>query len=147
MGKVRDLRGQRFGRLKVPPDAEPEMRGRHAYWPVECACGGPRKWVRGSKLRDGSTRSCGCQRADSGVRSRARLEGVESRRELQALIGAKGLDINLPVLPDCAKGVELKIPVLPDCAKGIEIKVLIAPDPVGVEDEIVHGDDDLSRSE
>jgi hypothetical protein len=52
----------------VPKDAEPEMREGHAYWPVWCGCLSPPKWVRGSKLLHGSTVSCGCQRADPGVR-------------------------------------------------------------------------------
>jgi hypothetical protein len=72
MGKIKDLRGQRFGRLTVPRDAKPEMRDGHAYWPVFCDCPRPPKWVRGSKLLDGSTVSCGCERADPEVRRLAR---------------------------------------------------------------------------
>lgn len=72
MGKIIDLRGRRFGRLMVPKDAKPEMREGHAYWPVVCDCLSPLKWVRGSKLQDGSTVSCGCQRANSDVRRLAR---------------------------------------------------------------------------
>ena len=72
MGKIKDLRGQRFGRLTVPRDAKPEMRDGHAYWPVFCDCPRPPKWVRGSKLLDGNTVSCGCERADPEVRRLAR---------------------------------------------------------------------------
>lgn len=78
MGKIKDMRGQRFGRLTVPKNAVPVMRQGHAYWPVICDCSltlcPP---VRGSKLRDGSTVSCGCWRADSEVRSQARRGPLE----------------------------------------------------------------------
>jgi hypothetical protein len=47
------------------------MRDGHAYWPVICGCHA-QKWVRGSKLQDGSTVSCGCERADSDMRRLAR---------------------------------------------------------------------------
>jgi hypothetical protein len=49
MGKVKDLSGKRFGRLRVPTDAKPVMRDGH-----------------------GSTVSCGCERADSDMRRLAR---------------------------------------------------------------------------
>jgi hypothetical protein len=89
MGKIKDMRGQRFGRLTVPKDAEPVMRHGHANWPVICDLHGLQPPVRGSKLRDGSTVSCGCWRADSEVRSRARRgpsedehydDGLEAQR-------------------------------------------------------------------
>ena len=73
MGKIKDLRGRRFGRLTVPNDAKPVMRHGHAYWPVLCDCClqlcPP---VRGTRLRNKNTVSCGCWRADSEVRSQAR---------------------------------------------------------------------------
>jgi len=71
MGVIKDLRGRRFGRLKVPETVEPVVRGGHAYWPVICDCGA-HDWVRGTKLRDGSIKSCGCERADPEVRRLAR---------------------------------------------------------------------------
>jgi len=79
MGKIKDLRGQRFGRLTVPKGAKPVMRHGHAYWPVICDCSlqlcpSP---VRGTRLQNGNTVSCGCQRADPEVRSEARRRPLE----------------------------------------------------------------------
>jgi hypothetical protein len=67
---INDLRGRRFGRLRVPRDAEPEIRNDHAYWPCRCDCRRV-KWIRGSKLVSGRIVSCGCWRADSQVRKAA----------------------------------------------------------------------------
>jgi len=50
--------GQRFGRLTVVARAENE-RNRHARWYVRCSCGAE-KVVRGTELRTGGIRSCGC---------------------------------------------------------------------------------------
>src|SRR5579871_5250692 len=69
--KVKDLRGRRFDRLLVSPAARPALWDGHAYWPVNCDCGAL-VIVRGSKLLNHSTVSCGCERADPEVRSRAR---------------------------------------------------------------------------
>ena len=71
---ISDLRGRRFGRLTIPSNAEPEIRNRHAYWPVICQCGA-QKYVRGAGLVEGRIKSCGCLRADSKVRSAARRQG------------------------------------------------------------------------
>lgn len=84
MGVIKDIRGQRFGLLRVPDKAEPEMRDGHAYWPVICDCG-TRKWVRGSKLREGRIVSCGCQRADPGVRRAIRRGPDHEDDALEAL--------------------------------------------------------------
>lgn len=83
MGLITDLRGRRFGRLSVSPHAEPEIRERHAYWPLTCDCGAERL-VRGSKLLAGAIVSCGCWRADPAVRSGARLSVPAARRRALA---------------------------------------------------------------
>lgn len=79
--KPQDLRGRRFGRLRVPPRAEYEYHHGRVYWPVVCECGAE-KLVRASKLTEGRTVSCGCWRADPAVRSAARLQIPPARREL-----------------------------------------------------------------
>lgn len=84
-GVITDLRGQRFGRLRVPARSEPEIRNRRAYWPCVCDCGGM-TWVRGTKLREGRIVSCGCYRADPAVRSAARLRiPPKERRRLASI--------------------------------------------------------------
>jgi hypothetical protein len=70
MAAIVDLRGKRFGRLRIPRDAEPESRNRRAYWPCVCECGA-QVWVATNKLRLGRTVSCGCYRADPEVRKMA----------------------------------------------------------------------------
>ena len=57
MGKVIDLRGQKFDRLTVIKYCG--VRNHVAYWLCKCDCGNT-LMVRGSSLRNGNTRSCGC---------------------------------------------------------------------------------------
>lgn len=62
MGKTIDLKGQKFGRLTVIGRAGSTL-GRHALWLCKCSCGNS-KIIRGSCLRNGSTKSCGCLRRE-----------------------------------------------------------------------------------
>jgi hypothetical protein len=69
-GRIRDLTGQRFGRLVASCDTGERKRGR-VIWLCRCDCGREVS-VRADNLRSGSARSCGClQRArlsESSVR-------------------------------------------------------------------------------
>lgn len=59
MGKIKDMTGQRFGRLYVIAfDHLDEVNGL-AYWKCICDCG-KEVVVRGNCLRTGESRSCGC---------------------------------------------------------------------------------------
>ena len=67
-GKFVDLRGQKFGRLTVlerDVDKENHEKGmnpfgfRPSYWLCRCSCGRMVS-VRGSSLKNGFTKSCGC---------------------------------------------------------------------------------------
>lgn len=60
-----DLTGQKFGRLMVIEKAEkpPHSRDRHSYWLCRCECGNISR-VAADKLKNGSTRSCGCLKAE-----------------------------------------------------------------------------------
>lgn len=60
MSRLKDLTGQRFGRLTVIERAESDKWG-VARWRCKCDCGRMIK-TRGSDLRDGKTKSCGCFR-------------------------------------------------------------------------------------
>ena len=76
--KQLDLTGQRFGKLvAVAPVAEPDRRGTYK-WLCRCDCGGETA-VAVSNLRNGHTRSCGC----------------ESRLSLESLHYVDGTNIEL----------------------------------------------------
>lgn len=62
MGKFIDLTGKKFGRLTVIKRM-PNNKFGIVYWLCECECGG-QTIARGSSLRDGKTRSCGCLQKD-----------------------------------------------------------------------------------
>lgn len=86
--KTIDETGNRYGRLTVVRRAE-STRGGEARWLCRCECGGE-KIARGTKLRRGETRSCGCLEQETRVyngykrmhpthgMSRSRLYGVWS---------------------------------------------------------------------
>lgn len=58
MSKFIDLSGQRFGKLIVLSRAKSNGRWQ-TYWKCQCDCGNT-TIVRGSHLKDGRTKSCGC---------------------------------------------------------------------------------------
>lgn len=66
VGRAKDLRGQKFGRLTVVDRVEkPEgLKGTQAYWLCKCDCG-EESVVRGTNLVSGSTQSCGCLNAEA----------------------------------------------------------------------------------
>ena len=153
MGKIKDLRGRTFGRLTVPKDAKPQSRDGHMYWPVVCECG-TMKQVRGSKLLDRSTVSCGCQRADPYVRRAVRrgpdadhlddeLEALRPYFEPADMDGPPPLDYEPWDRGQTAepKGIDQPVLIAPDpvyieddCAKGVDLPVDIAPDQLGIDD-------------
>lgn len=56
-----DITGQKFGRWTVLSlDSTNRETGRGTRWLCECECG-TRKVIDGRKIREGSSRSCGCQ--------------------------------------------------------------------------------------
>lgn len=61
VGRAKDLRGQKFGRLTVVDRVEkPEgLKGRNSYWLCKCECGA-KKVVVGRDLTSQHSRSCGC---------------------------------------------------------------------------------------
>jgi len=60
MREVIDLTGNKFGRLMVIDRSYPNQ-GINLMWLCKCDCG-VKKVVRGSHLKDGHTKSCGCLR-------------------------------------------------------------------------------------
>lgn len=53
-----NLKGQKFGRLTVLDDEPRSIKG-YRWWHCRCDCG-TEKWVNGSRLKSGQTKSCGC---------------------------------------------------------------------------------------
>lgn len=62
MGELKDIRGQRFGRLTVLDLAE-RKDGHSSWWVCKCDCGNIKE-VRRSCLVKGLTKSCGCYKRD-----------------------------------------------------------------------------------
>lgn len=77
MGKVKDIAGQRFGRLKVCWEAGLDY-DRHMKWLCECDCG-KEVIVRGSDLRKGKQVSCGCYKRENASLI-ARTHGMSNNR-------------------------------------------------------------------
>ena len=86
--RVKSLIGARFGRLVVKYFAGQDRHG-HSYWCCLCDCGvvcrvpGSRLLGTGTKDKGHPQRSCGCERADPGIRLAARLKmPAKQRREI-----------------------------------------------------------------
>lgn len=76
---MKDITGQRFGKLVVIEKAYKDTRGEWK-WLCKCDCGNT-KIVSGNKLRTGNTRSCGCYQKEirnSGVLRRT--HGLSDKR-------------------------------------------------------------------
>ncbi len=72
MGEIKDLTGQRFCLLTVIGRADDYVRAngqRQARWYCRCDCGEERV-VRGSHLKSGASKSCGCYSRAKFVASR-----------------------------------------------------------------------------
>lgn len=61
MGQMIDLTGQTFGKLTVI-DCAGKIDGRRYFWNCKCECGNI-KAILGTSLRNGNTKSCGCNRS------------------------------------------------------------------------------------
>lgn len=89
MGRFIDLTGQKFGKLTVLEVGE--RRNHFIFWKCLCECGN-KKNIRGSDLKKGATRSCGCLLRRKGKvpgnkesdRKIALLKSEYSRLKLQA---------------------------------------------------------------
>lgn len=77
MSKLIDLTGQRFGRLTVVARDYTD-RNRNIYWKCQCDCGNECS-VRGSHLKSGQTRSCGCLNAEVASKGN-KVHGLSSSR-------------------------------------------------------------------
>lgn len=62
MSNIKDLTGQKFGRLIVIKDSG-QRKNRQVVWECKCDCG-KTTYVVGQALRNGHTQSCGCLQAE-----------------------------------------------------------------------------------
>lgn len=78
--KIKDITGQRFGRL-VALERLDKKRGSSFMWRCQCDCG---KTVETSanSLLSGNTRSCGCLRVEAIKRTNAKYGSVANRMRL-----------------------------------------------------------------
>lgn len=61
MGKMKDITGQTFGKLTVIDCAGKIKNDGTYYWNCQCECGNTAV-VKGTYLRNGNTKSCGCEK-------------------------------------------------------------------------------------
>lgn len=78
--RVKDLTGQRFGRLTVVGYAG-KNKQRFALWLCQCDCG-TKRTVRSSSLRCGFAKSCGCLQKETAA-ARTTTHGLSSRPEFR----------------------------------------------------------------
>lgn len=83
MSKIKDLTGQRFGKLVAIEPTEERRNGR-VVWRCRCDCGGE-KLVQIGNLLNGGTKSCGCERGkkpkDLAGQRFGKLTAIESTEE------------------------------------------------------------------
>ncbi|MHA1470848.1 MAG: hypothetical protein ACTSSP_09850 [Candidatus Asgardarchaeia archaeon] len=91
MGKVKNLEGQKFGRLAVSSEYElrREYNSKKAYWLCICDCGN-KKWIRGSSITSGSYVSCGCYRKENNsILMKNRANKISGKKDLIDLSGKR----------------------------------------------------------
>jgi hypothetical protein len=95
--RLRDLTGQKFGRLTVENRAANSNSG-DARWFCRCACGNLKSTiVHGSKMISGETRSCGClqrERTSQAKTTHGHARGRQKSREYKSLLHAIGRIFN-----------------------------------------------------
>jgi hypothetical protein len=87
MTRLRDLTGQRFGRLVVI-ERRPHPTHRSAHWATRCDCGGG-TIVRGSHLTAGKIVSCGCHRLERTI-ANSTSHGMSNSPEFNVWMKIKG---------------------------------------------------------
>lgn len=98
MGKIKNLTGQRFGRLVA---IERYSNTSPVKWLCKCDCGNETA-VRGYSLTSGKTQSCGCIRDNIGEKLRLDLTGKKSGRLTAVeIVKARGHSIYWKCKCDC----------------------------------------------
>ena len=76
MSEIKDITGQKFGRLTVLKKAHFSLSGHSYYWECRCDCGKV-VTVLGNNLKRGHSKSCGCYGRDS---KKARTENLAGQK-------------------------------------------------------------------
>ena len=81
--KAMDLTGERFGKLLVLRRDPGRKDGGNYFWICECDCGN-RKSIRGTSLvKDGGTRSCGCDQRAVASQTGRETVAENARRQIE----------------------------------------------------------------
>jgi hypothetical protein len=89
MGKLIDLTGKRFGRLRVIRRAESVSERGDTLWLCACSCGNTTT-TSSHRLRYGETKSCGCYKREvSAKRTGALNRGRVAYNRMEPLLAAK----------------------------------------------------------
>lgn len=67
MSKKLDMLGMRFGQLVVIEES-PIRKNRSVYWVCKCDCGNITHPIKGTALKNGTTKSCGCIISQTNIR-------------------------------------------------------------------------------
>lgn len=78
--KIKDITGQRFGRL-IALERLDKKRGSSFMWKCQCDCGNTLE-TSANSLLSGNTRSCGCLRIEAIKRTNAKYGSVAARMRL-----------------------------------------------------------------
>lgn len=93
VGKTKDITGQKFGRLTVL-ELDTNSKEKAAKWICKCECGAIIS-TRGSSLRSGHTKSCGCFHLEDLIARKIRAtHGKEGTRIYRIWQGVKNRCLN-----------------------------------------------------
>lgn len=81
--RMKDITGQRFGRLVAIEPTKRRSSGGSPYWLCECDCGNE-TIVVSYRLQSGVTKSCGCLRAEV-AREKMRKIHAENRKHFNCI--------------------------------------------------------------
>lgn len=82
MNPVKDIMGQKFGRLTVIKRDGSDNRG-YATWLCKCKCGNITKPLRSKDLSSGNTKSCGCLNIEAStarIKAQNITHGMKGKR-------------------------------------------------------------------
>ena len=86
--RIKDLTGQRFGRLVVVRDSGERSHDWHVKWLCVCDCG-KKVFVRSDHLKSGHTRSCRCLQKDYAINVAQNWHNLKKNEALQRIFSGK----------------------------------------------------------
>lgn len=85
--KIKDITGQKFGRLKALYFTK-SIKTRGAYYMCKCDCGNEIE-VKATNLRNGNTKSCGCLKKEKNKKPKYKKHGLCGTRLYRIYQGMK----------------------------------------------------------